>query len=183
MLRILQDHPVILRQLARDVSQRVSPEREHHWKVIAVDDDGSDVHVRRAYRSSARSSSALLMVDRPLMPRSFASLRSGSYVRPPEPLRERRPPRRPDEMSSIDVRLASLASPARARSLLTVRAAISSARSSGCPRSSGPSLMCSYCRSRLGDHALTGIAEFPFLLTAAGTRKRMEPLYRSCQIP
>jgi hypothetical protein len=36
------------------------------------------------------------------------------------------------------------ASPLRARSLLTVRAAISSARDSGTPRSSSLSLMCSY---------------------------------------
>ena len=47
---------------------------------------------------------------------------------------ERRPPRRLDEMSSIELRLACLASPARARSLLTVRAAISSAVSSLSPR-------------------------------------------------
>src|ERR1700709_2684121 len=51
-------------------------------------------------------------------------------------------------MSSVDARLACLASPARARSLFTVRAAISSAVSSLRPWSSRPSLMCSYCRSR-----------------------------------
>src|SRR4051812_40460313 len=60
-------------------------------------------------------------------------------------------------MSSVDVRLAVLASPARALSLLTVRAAISSALSSGSPRSSKPSLMCSYWRSRLLFHARCGM--------------------------
>src|SRR5690242_16829753 len=60
-------------------------------------------------------------------------------------------------MSSIEVRLASLASPARARSLLTVRAAISSDLSSPTPRSRKPSLMCSYWRSRLGLQALCGM--------------------------
>src|SRR3954452_11132211 len=56
-------------------------------------------------------------------------------------------------MSSVDVRLASLASPARARSLLTVRAAISSAVSSDRPSSSSPFLMWSYWRSRFLLHA------------------------------
>ncbi len=58
----------------------------------------------------------------------------------------------------MDVRLDSLASPARARSLLTVRAAISSARSSLSPRSSNPSLMCWYCRSRLSLHPACGMS-------------------------
>src|SRR4051794_26828861 len=53
-------------------------------------------------------------------------------------------------MSVFDSRLGSFASPWRARSLLTVRAAISSALSSDLPRSSRLSLMCSYCRSRFG---------------------------------
>src|SRR5579859_5267155 len=53
-------------------------------------------------------------------------------------------------MSCIDVRLAVLASPDRARSLFTVRAAISSARLVLSPRSMALSLMCSYCRSRFG---------------------------------
>src|SRR5687767_2502025 len=61
-------------------------------------------------------------------------------------------------MSLVDVRLDCLASPARARSLLTVRAAISSALSSLLPRFFSPSLMCSYCRSRLEFHACWGIA-------------------------
>src|SRR3954468_11640434 len=60
-------------------------------------------------------------------------------------------------MSLVDERLDVLASPARARSLLTVRAAISSASSSLRPRSSKPSLMCSYCRSRFLLHACCGI--------------------------
>ena len=53
-------------------------------------------------------------------------------------------------MSCFDVRLAVLASPDRARSLFTVRAAISSARPVLSPRCSALSLMCSYCRSRFG---------------------------------
>src|SRR6185295_6849793 len=50
-------------------------------------------------------------------------------------------------MSSRESRDDVRASPWRARSLLTVRAAISSARSSPAPRSSSESLMCSYCRA------------------------------------
>jgi hypothetical protein len=53
-------------------------------------------------------------------------------------------------MSCFDVRLAVLASPDRARSLFTVRAAISSARLVPSPRCSALVLMCSYCRSRFG---------------------------------
>src|SRR3954447_20109637 len=52
-------------------------------------------------------------------------------------------------MSWVDVRERSRDSPLRARSLFTVRAAISSARSSEAPWSSWLSLMCSYCRARL----------------------------------
>src|SRR3954447_6864136 len=52
-------------------------------------------------------------------------------------------------MSCVEVRERSRDSPERARSLLTVRAAISSARSSDVPRSFALSLMCSYCRARL----------------------------------
>src|SRR5262245_135995 len=51
-------------------------------------------------------------------------------------------------MSVFESRLLDLASPDRARSLLTVLAAISSARSSEAPRSSWLSLMCSYWRAR-----------------------------------
>jgi hypothetical protein len=50
----------------------------------------------------------------------------------------------------VEDSLAVLDSPERARSLLTVRAAISSARAVLSPRSSALSLMCSYCRSRFG---------------------------------
>src|SRR3954469_23598334 len=60
-------------------------------------------------------------------------------------------------MSLTELRLACLASPARARSLLTVRAAISSAVSSDSPRFFSPLLMCSYWRSRLAFHAFCGI--------------------------
>jgi hypothetical protein len=52
-------------------------------------------------------------------------------------------------MSLVDVRELVFDSPLRARSLLTVRAAISSARSSEAPCSRSLSLMCSYWRSRL----------------------------------
>src|SRR4051794_35752054 len=52
-------------------------------------------------------------------------------------------------MSCVDVRDAVRDSPLRARSLLTVRAAISSARDSDAPCSFWLSLMCSYWRARL----------------------------------
>src|SRR3954451_24777025 len=61
-------------------------------------------------------------------------------------------------MSFVDVRERCRDSPLRARSLLTVRAAISSARSSDLPWSSWLSLMCSYWRARFG----------PFLTPAGG---------------
>ena len=54
------------------------------------------------------------------------------------------PPRREEDMSLVDVRERWRDSPERARSLLTVRAAISSARSSERPWSFWLSLMCSY---------------------------------------
>jgi len=57
----------------------------------------------------------------------------------------------------MEERLGRRASPARARSLFTVRAAISSARSSEFPRSSNPSLMWSYWRSRVAVHLCCGI--------------------------
>src|SRR5205823_6770831 len=76
--------------------------------------------------STARWSCCLFMRERPEIPIRFASLYSWSFVRPFSPLRpERRPPRRPDDMSVRDNRDDDLASPDRARSLLTVRAAIS----------------------------------------------------------
>src|SRR5262245_7486389 len=52
-------------------------------------------------------------------------------------------------MSRREVRLFLRASPVRARSLFTVRAAISSARLALVPRASSLFLMCSYCRSRV----------------------------------
>src|SRR5436190_23033029 len=58
------------------------------------------------------------------------------------------PPRRPDEMSRTEVRDRWRDSPARARSLLTVRAAISSARDSERPCRRSDSLTCSYWRAR-----------------------------------
>src|SRR3954464_7891119 len=56
-------------------------------------------------------------------------------------------------MSVRERREDSFASPERARSLLTVRAAISFAFFFGVPRSSRLSSMCSYWRSRFFDHA------------------------------
>src|SRR6266511_4232017 len=109
-------------------------------------------------RPTALASSALFIFERPLMPLRLASAYNCSFVRPPAPLWDRRPPRRPDEMSSVDVRLFSLDSPRRARSLFTVRAAISSAVSSLRPRFSSPLLMCLYWRSRLSLHWFRGIA-------------------------
>src|SRR4051794_32410813 len=52
-------------------------------------------------------------------------------------------------MSFVDVREAVRDSPLRARSLFTVRAAISSARDSDAPWDFWLSLMCSYWRARL----------------------------------
>src|SRR3954454_23760295 len=60
-------------------------------------------------------------------------------------------------MSRVDVRDDSRASPLRARSLLTVRAAISFARFVEAPCFFSLSLMCSYCRSRLLLQAFCGI--------------------------
>src|SRR2546421_8147916 len=70
---------------------------------------------------------------------------------------ERSPPRRPDEMSRRDVRDDSRASPVRARSLLTVRAAISLARLVERPCFFSLSLTCSYWRSRLLLQAFCGM--------------------------
>src|SRR3954454_11873198 len=60
-------------------------------------------------------------------------------------------------MSRVEVLLACLDSPDWARFLLTVRAAISSARSSLSPRSLAEDLTCSYCRSRFLLHCCCGI--------------------------
>src|SRR2546421_1081795 len=67
------------------------------------------------------------------------------------------PPRRPEEMSPVEVLLARRDSPVRARSLFTVRAAISSATPGGRPRVRRPSFTCWYCRSRLLPQACCGI--------------------------
>src|SRR3954447_24654675 len=84
------------------------------------------------------------------MPRLFASAQSWSRVRPfCRVVPDLCPPRREDDMSCVDVRDAVRDSPLRARSLLTVRAAISSARDSDAPCSFWLSLMCSYWRARL----------------------------------
>src|SRR4029079_11576681 len=74
-------------------------------------------------------------------------------------------------MSSRESRDDSLASPWRARSLLTVRAAISSAVSSDFPSSSRESLMCSYCRARL----------LPFFTPRGGTV--FAPSFASWSLP
>ena len=80
-------------------------------------------------RSTARWSWALFIFERPAMFIRFASLYSCSLVRPRGRfVPDRCPPRRPEDMSRRDVREDSFASPLRARSLLTVRAAISLAR-------------------------------------------------------
>lgn len=67
-------------------------------------------------------------------------------------------------MSWIDVRLAVLDSPDRARSLFTVRAAISSARLVLSPRRFALALMCSYCRSRLGldPRGMSATSQLPY---------------------
>src|SRR3954452_7102518 len=103
------------------------------------------------------------------MPRSFASSYSWSRVRPLGRLvPDRWPPRREDDMSCVEVREAVRDSPERARSLLTVRAAISSARDSDAPWSFWLSLMCSYWRARLVPFLTPrgGIAATPFDVSA-----------------
>ena len=79
-------------------------------------------------------------------PRCRAGRESGRAARA---VPERRPPRRPDEMSSVEVRERVRDSPDRARSLLTVRAAISSARDSDRPCFLTDDLISSYWRARL----------------------------------
>jgi hypothetical protein len=87
-----------------------------------------------------------------------------------------------------------LVSPAWARSLFTVRAAISSARSSERPASRSDSLMCRYCRSRSSLHAFCGIglappswfakqamhARFALTLSATRTTDRRSEAEPSC---
>jgi hypothetical protein len=80
------------------------------------------VSASRNQRPSARRSWALFIDDRPSTFRRRASAYSWAYVGPAAPLCERFPPRRDDDMSSVEERLAVRASPDRARSLFTVRA-------------------------------------------------------------
>src|SRR3954470_19175302 len=68
------------------------------------------------------------------------------------------PPRRPEDMSPRELRDDVFASPDRARSLLTVRAAISFARFVDAPCSFSLSTMCSYWRSRLALQAFCGMS-------------------------
>jgi hypothetical protein len=70
-------------------------------------------------------------------------------VRPPGPLPERLPPRLLAERPRVELREAVSDSPERALSLLTARAAISSARLSDRPASFSLCLMCSYWRALL----------------------------------
>src|SRR5438876_351429 len=99
------------------------------------------------------------MLERPGMFIRFASLYNCSFVRPlGRFVPDRRPPRRPDEMSRVDVRDGRpFVSPDRARSLLTVRAAISLARFVERPCFFSDSLTCSYWRSRFAFHADRGM--------------------------
>ena len=75
-------------------------------------------------------------------------------------------------MSWVEVLLAVLASPERARSLFTVRAAISSARLVLSPRCFALALMCSYCRSRLGLDPLGIAATSPAAIYVVRARTR-----------
>src|SRR5438132_8299882 len=81
------------------------------------------------------------------------------------------PPRFPEDMSLRESREDDFASPLRARSLLTVRAAISFARLVEAPRFLAPSLTCSYCRSRLLLHADCGIRIPPHRLFRRGVAR------------
>ena len=88
----------------------------------------SELRVTSRYfrRSTARWSCCFVIRERPSIPIRFASLYSCSFVRPfGRFVPERSPPRRPEEMSVRERRDDVFASPFRARSLLTVRAAIS----------------------------------------------------------
>ena len=98
---------------------------------------------------SARWSSALVILERPRIFRSLLPRRAGRACGLADPCggsgsrragRTRCPP--------STAREDSRASPLRARSLFTVRAAISSAVSSDDPRLASDSLMCSYCLAR-----------------------------------
>jgi len=71
---------------------------------------------------------------------------------------ECKPPRRSGEGPRSELGLAASDSPLRARSLLTVAAAMRSAIASSSPRCSRLSLMCSYWRSRLSVHFAFGMS-------------------------
>src|SRR5687767_965800 len=123
---------------------------------------------------SAFSSSALLIAERPLMLRFLASLYSCSLVRPCAPVCDRLPPRCPEDTSFTEERRAVLDSPWRARSLLTVRAAISSARSVDSPRFLALALMCLYCRFRFGEDPAGIACSFPDM--GSGQRMGLPPV-------
>src|SRR5439155_3696720 len=149
LLRVDDVHAEVL---GREVDQRVPvrhPEGDVvqclrlHAASLAVAPSSTSDYFRL---STARWSWAFVICERPVMFRRLASLYSCSLVRPfGLVVPERSPPRRPDEMSRVEVRDARpLASPERARSLLTVRAAISFARFVERPCFFSDSLMCSY---------------------------------------
>jgi hypothetical protein len=79
-------------------------------------------------------------------------------------------------MSLADARLAVFASPERARSLFTVRAAVSAVWPVLSPRCFALALMCSYCRSRCG-WILWACQLLP--VTATGASSPGEPGYRA----
>lgn len=62
--------------------------------------------VTHSYRPRARSSCFLFIFERPWMLRCLASLYNWSYVGPWAPLCERSPPRREEDMSFTELRLA-----------------------------------------------------------------------------
>ncbi len=133
-----------------------------------------------ATAASVHRSQELLLVHAAIVPRCgdpWPPRRAGRGYGPARRVRaEPAPPTTRDVLARRAG--AFLASPARARSLFTVRAAISSAASSERPRSFRPSLMCSYCRSRLALHALCGIGPSslrlpePFPERGANKRRR-----------
>ena len=135
-------HPLAAGDPERDVIER---ERLHR------EDSRASTCAGRPRAAAAPSSSSSDLRS----PCSSPLRRAGRACAPwPRRVPERSPPRRPDEMSVRESRDDVFASPARARSLLTVRAAISSPCPPTVPRSSRLSLMCSYWRSRFALQAL-----------------------------
>src|SRR5439155_3921718 len=131
----------------REVGDRIAvgdPERD----VVQPSHFNQDSDGRRPTyfrRSTACCSCALFIFERPRMFIPLASLYSCSLVRPlARFVPDRSPRRRPDDMSLRESREDSRASPVRARSLLTVRAAISFAFFVYAPCFCSASLMCSY---------------------------------------